>query len=79
MKNQLEKAMGEYVLLFCMNYFYAGKIVGVDATFVTLENPQQVFETGPFNAKVFKDAQDLPTDNWHVQISMIESFGKIAK
>lgn len=81
MKNPhtLSSHIGSHVLLFCMNYFYAGKVVSVDEHTVCLESPQIVYETGAFDAKVFKDAQDLPTNEWHIQISMIESFGKLAK
>lgn len=66
--------MGENVTLFCLNYIYAGKLVGVNDTFVKLENAHVVYETGAFNEKNFKDAQKLPND-WYVQLGAIESFG----
>ena len=66
--------MGENVTLFCMNYIYAGQLVGVNDTFVKLENAHIVFETGAFTDAKFKDAQKLPSD-WYVQLSSIESYG----
>ena len=75
----LESLVGEYVLLFCLNYFYAGKLVEADSESVCLENPQIVYETGAFDAKVFKDAQDLPAGQWYITRSMIESWGKLSK
>lgn len=68
--------MGENVTLFCLNYIYAGKLVGVNDTYVKLEDAKVVYETGAFSDPSFKDAQKLPHD-WYVQISAIESFGKL--
>lgn len=69
--------MGETVTLFCLNYIYAGKLVGVNDTFVKLENCHVVYETGSFGDKKFKDAQPLAHGEWYVQTSSIESFGKL--
>ena len=70
----LVKLMGENVTLFCMNYIYTGKLVGVNDTCVLLENAAVVYETGAFNDKKWRDAQNLPGE-WYVQTSSIESFG----
>jgi hypothetical protein len=67
--------LGEDVILFCMNYFYAGKLVGANEKFVKLENAQIVYETGELTAKTFKDAQKLPSD-LYVQTGAIESYCK---
>lgn len=71
----LAALLGENVLLFCVNYFYAGKLVGVNDKYVQLEDASIVFETGELIAKTFKDAQKLPAV-WYVQTAAIESFGK---
>lgn len=68
--------MGEEVTLFCLNYIYAGKLVGVNKTYVKLEGAKVVYETGAFNEKSWKDAQSLPHD-WYVKMGAIESFGKL--
>jgi len=70
----LSKLMGERVTLFCMNYTYTGKLVGVNNTCVLLEDAAVVFETGDFSNGEWKDAQELPHD-WYVQTATIESFG----
>jgi hypothetical protein len=70
----LEALMGERVTLFCMNYIYTGKLVGVNTACVLLESASIVYETGPLNDKTWKDAQALP-NQWYVQIGSIESFG----
>lgn len=67
--------MGETVTLFCMNYIYAGKLVGINSTFVKLENAHIVYSTGAFNEKAFADAQKIPKSEWYIQINSIESFG----
>lgn len=72
----LEGLMGERVTLFCMNYFYTGKLVGVNDTYVKLADPEIVYETGPFSEESWKDAQSLPND-LYVQIAAIESFGVV--
>ena len=69
----LEGLMGEYVVLWCMNYIYSGKLVGVNDKFVKLEEAHVVFETGAFDATAFKDAQALPTDHY-IMLTAVESF-----
>lgn len=71
----LESLLGERVLLMCGNYFYTGLLAGVNATCVLLEDPEIVYETGSWNEKGYKDAQQLPAKNWYVQTAAIESFG----
>jgi len=70
----LEKLLGERVTLFCLNYIYTGKLMGVNATCVLLEDASIVYETGPLNDTHWKDAQALPGP-WYVQIGCVESFG----
>lgn len=70
----LEALMGERVTLFCANYIYTGKLVGVNTTCVLLHDPAVVYETGPFTSKDWNDAQALPGP-WYVQTNAIESFG----
>jgi hypothetical protein len=67
--------MGERVLLICANYFYTGKLTGVNADFVELEDPAIVYETGEWTAGKFKDEQKLHTKVFYVRVPMIEAFG----
>lgn len=71
----LEALLNENVLIYCMNYFYTGKLVGVNDKFVKLEGAKIVYETGPSSEKGYKDAQPLPSNTWYVQTAAIESFG----
>ena len=71
----LVSLLGERVLLFCSNYFYSGKLTGVNATCVLLEDAGIVYETGPFTDKQYKDYQRVG-DKVYVQTSFIESFTK---
>ncbi len=68
--------MDKVVTIFCMNYIYTGKLVGVNDTCVLLTNPSIVYETGAFTDSNWKDAQKLPND-LYVQMSSIESFGEV--
>jgi len=69
-----EGLLGEVVTIFCMNYFYTGKLVGVNESCVRLDDPSIVYETGEWEAKGWKDAQALP-GTIYVQIASIEAFG----
>ena len=66
--------MGQRVTLFCLNYIYTGKLIGVNESCVLLQDPAIVYETGSLTDKTWKDAQPLPGP-WYVQTSAIESFG----
>lgn len=67
--------MGEDVLILCMNYFYAGKLIGVNEQFIQLENVHIVYETGSFSNKAYTDAQKI-SDIFYIQLSAVESYGK---
>lgn len=69
-----EKLLGERITVFCANYIYAGKLMGVNETCLLLTDPSIVYETGSFSEKHWKDAQALPHD-WYILINAIESFG----
>lgn len=66
--------MGEQVTLFCANYIYTGRLVGVNDTFVKLEKASIVYETGAFTNTKYKDAQELPFD-WYIKTAAVESYG----
>jgi hypothetical protein len=72
----LEKLLGEEVILFCANYFYAGKLAGVNKTFVKLAEPRIVYETGAWDKATWLDAQKLHVPELCVRVSMIEAWAK---
>ena len=72
----LESLFDKEVTFFCMNYIYAGKLVGVNDDCVKIENPKIIYETGAFTEKSWKDAQALPNKYFYIQKSSIESFGE---
>ena len=74
----LEALLGKEVILFCLNYIYSGKLIGVNKNCVLLEKPEIVYETGAFNDTNFKDSQALPGQHY-VMLSAIESFGETNK
>ena len=73
----LLKLMGQKVTLFCANYFYTGKLIGVSETCVLLEDPAIVYETGAWTEKSYSDEQKLGTKEHYVMIRAIESFGSL--
>jgi hypothetical protein len=70
--------MGEQVLVFCLNYIYTGKLVGVNTTCIKLESPKIVYDTGSFSNKTFTTAEVLPNE-LYIQTGTIESFHKTNK
>lgn len=66
--------LGEKVILFCLNYFYAGTLAGVNDDCVLLEDGGIVYETGAFSDKSWKDFQKI--GNLYVRIGMIEAYAK---
>lgn len=73
----LESLLGKKVTLFCMNYIYTGKLIGVNVTCVKLESPAIVYSTGDFKDKTFADEQPLHVKIFYVQTNSIESFGEL--
>lgn len=67
--------LGEKVLLLCANYFYTGKLIGVNETCVQLESPEIVYQTGDWKAAKYADAQSLNMKTLYVQVGAIEAFG----
>lgn len=55
------------------SYAYAGKLVEVDECGIKLEDPSIVYDTGPWDAKEWTDAQKLPTKWVYVGAAQIES------
>ena len=70
----LTALLGEKVILFCMNYFYAGTLMGVNSDCVLLEDAGIVYETGPFSDKSWKDFQKIGT--LYVRIASIEAYAR---
>lgn len=72
----LVRLIGQRVTLFCLNYIYTGKLVGVNTDDVLLHDAAIVYETGAFTASAWKDAQALP-NAVYVRTSAIESYTTI--
>lgn len=70
----LEAMLGERVLLMCANYFYVGKLTGVNKTFVELQDASIVYETGEWTAETYARAERLGIEPHYVRIPAIESW-----
>ena len=69
--------MGEKVTLFCANYFYTGKLTGVNDNCVRLDNPSIVYDTGDWSKDEYSDVQALPCDHIYICTGFIEAFGVV--
>jgi hypothetical protein len=70
--------LDKQVLLFCLNYIYTGKLIGINDTCVLLQDCSIVYETGAFSDSKFKDAQKVGKLHY-IQTSAIESFSETDK
>jgi hypothetical protein len=70
--------LNEEVLIMCFNYFYAGKLVGVNDKYIKLQNCHIVYETGSWVDKNYKDAQKVSEEHY-IQLGAIESYCKTSK
>lgn len=75
-KAGLKALAGEQVMLFCLNYIYAGQLTGINETCVELTGAKIVYETGSYTEPGYKRAELLPGGVWYVQRTAIESFGR---
>lgn len=76
----LDKLLGEYVELYCLNYIYAGRLIGVNENDVCLAECQIVYETGKLDDHSgFKFAESFNQEERFVQKSHIESYGLAVK
>lgn len=74
-KEGLLSLMDQVITVFACRYIYTGRLVGVNDTCVKLEDPEIVYETGPFDNTNWSDAQALPHKHFYVSTGAIESFG----
>lgn len=73
----LEGLLGKDVTIFCMNYIYSGKLVGVNTHDIKLQDACIVYETGPLNGNHRKDAQPFGAKFHYIRLSAIESYGSV--
>ena len=71
----LDSLLGKRAFFMCANYFYIGKLTGVNASFVKLEDAEIVYDTNK-EGKITQQGS-LPSKTWYVQTSMIESYGAL--
>jgi hypothetical protein len=69
--------LGEVVTFLCANYFYTGKLIGVNEAFVEIEDPAIIYETGEWTAKAWKDSQSLGVKTLRIRTQAIEAYGKL--
>lgn len=72
----LDSLLGERVLLMCAGYFYEGKLIGVNDTFVKIDDAAIIYSTGDWSDKSYADIQKLHQKEWYVSRGLIESYGK---
>lgn len=69
----LEKLLGENVMVLCMNYFYHGKLSGVNESDILLTDASIVFDVGSWEENEFGSAEKMPSP-LYVRTAAIESY-----
>lgn len=70
----LESLLDQYVQVWCLNYIYAGRLVGVNQHDIVLSEAVVVYETGGLRDKAFQNAQPTSGSELFVRTSAIESY-----
>lgn len=70
----LEGLLGEQVQLWCMNYIYAGTLIGVNQHDVVLKDAVVVYETGKMTDKKFSFAEPVAAEEIFIRTAAIESY-----
>lgn len=65
--------LGERVTVWCLNYIYAGKLVGVSDKYLKLQDASIVYETGNLTTKGYSTSEKFINPVYIMQ-SCIESF-----
>jgi hypothetical protein len=73
----LEGLLDKEVVLFCLNYFYTGKLTGVNTADVRLDNAYIIYETGPLSQDNWEDAQQPTANPVYVRVDKIESYWEV--
>lgn len=71
----LESLMGQRITVFCARYIYTGDLIAISNDEILLKHPAIVYETGSFGSKDWKDAQQLPHDQFCIDRRSVESYG----
>lgn len=72
----LIRLMGKTVIMLCMNYFYTGKLVGVNDKEILLEDASIVYDTGKWTDVGWQAAQKMGGDVY-VQLGTVEAYMEV--
>ena len=67
--------IGKNITVFCCRYIYYGKLIEEGKSFIKLQNPNIVYETGCFTENNFRDIQSMNTKTFSINKDSVESFG----
>jgi hypothetical protein len=72
----LVSLLGEQIIVWSLNYIYAGTLAGVNDTCLRLDDAKVVYETGPLTGTMQQSAQALKNPAY-VMLHCIEMYTKI--
>lgn len=78
-KQHLQHMLNREIYVCCTGYAYAGVLETAGARSITIRAPSIVYETGPWDEKVWRDAQRLPTARAVVMLSQVESIFEVVR
>lgn len=70
--------LGKTIFIFTPDYFYTGKLIGVNDSDIMLSSPSIVYDTGSWtSAPKWQDSQKLPFETLYIRTSAIEAYGEL--
>jgi hypothetical protein len=73
----MESLLGETVTIFCANYFYTGKLSGVNDDCIKIDEPEIVYDTGSWSKKAYENTERMVAlDSLYIQKNAIEAFAR---
>lgn len=72
---EFEKFIGSNVVVWCINYIYAGKLEEVGDLTIVLSNAHLIFDAGNLQGETFNQYEKIKAKEWRIFLGAVESFG----
>lgn len=75
--NAFDSYLGKKVVIYACRFIYTGILEAYDDTSILLSDTHIIYDTGPHEGgkKAWDTVEPCWSNDWHIQIASIESFG----
>ena len=78
-EDELKGFLGKKVVFMCSNYFYTGKLIGINEVYYILENPSIIYETGAWQEKNWENCESMNIPQTQIMANAVECFFETSK